>query len=280
MGAGCTKHNRKLGKHSTVAPKNIPSQKSQRSATNEISHQQNVDHIDPPAKSSNPFDEPIRIIKPLKSTNPFDEDDEPTTTIPLDSPTSHLFTSKFVPTIYRPSSSSIDQHSILYRSTDILSAGKRNVVRDHIISESVPHRNRRPDTQRYLNELNAGTFVRRKEPHYSNLYRRLGGSFQTLVSSNKSFSASETNLCQIRKSVQTKSPTKRFSFGGKGVGDRHSSQADYCPSVLFNRITAQRQKENADRDAARKRMSFSRLNILWKVNFIPKKRKDCNSRKT
>lgn len=277
MGAGCTKNLQKFGKH-TVAPQNEKSTTKSR-----FQKQQSLDESD--RKSTNPFDEHVRIIKPSKSTNPFEEDDDDIShqvppPLKLINP---AYTHSFVPSNYHPprhSSTAIDQNSILYRSREIHSAGKRNIIRAHIHNESVPQRLTHAESQRYLNEISvaARTTVRR-EPVNHNLYRRLGGSFQTLVTTRKSvrtISASETNLSNIRR--RDESSSKRFSVGAANVG-RSASQLDYCPSVVFNRLNALRQRENAGKESPRRAVTFSRWKSFWTDNFL-RKRKDNQSRKT
>lgn len=278
MGAGCTKNLSKLGKHS-VAP-----QTDQPTPQPRFQKPQSLDDGDRNRfKSTNPFDEQVRIIKPSKSTNPFEEDDDDSThqVPPPLKPINPAYTHSFVPSQFYPprrSSTAIDQNSILYRSREIHSAGKRNIIRAHIHNESVPQRLTHAESQRYLNEISvAARTTVRHEP--VNLYRRLGGSFQTLVTSKKSvrtISASETNLSNIRR--RDESSSKRFSVGAASVG-RSASQLDYCPSVVFNRLNALRQRENANKESPRRAVTFSRWKSFWTDNFL-RKRKDNQSRKT
>lgn len=278
MGAGCTKNLHKLGKHTVTPQTDQPTPKSR------FQKQQSLDDGDRSrSKSTNPFDENVRIIKPSKSTNPFEEDDDDAIhqvppPLKIINP---AYTHSFVPSYYHPprrSSTAIDQNSILYRSREIHSAGKRNIIRAHMHNESVPQRLTHAESQRYLNEISVAARTTAR-PVNHNLYRRLGGSFQTLVTSKKSvrtISASETNLSNIRR--RDENSTKRFSVGAASVG-RSASQLDYCPSVVFNRLNALRQRENADKESPRRAVTFSRWKSFWTDNFL-RKRKDNQSRKT
>lgn len=279
MGAGCTKNLHRFGKH-TVAP-----QIDQPTPKPRFQKQQSPDEGDHSrSKSTNPFDEQILLIKPSKSTNPFEEDDDDIShqVPPPLKPINPAYTHSFVPSQYHPprrSSTAIDQNSILYRSREIHSAGKRNIIRAHIHNESVPQRLTHAESQRYLNEISVAARTVRREPVNSNLYRRLGGSFQTLVTSKKSvrtISASETNLSNIRR--RDDSSSKRFSVGAASDG-RSGSQLDYCPSVVYNRLQAFRQRENAGKESPRRSVTFSRWKSFWTDNFL-RKRKDNQSRKT
>lgn len=272
MGGGCTKGSLKTGKHSsTVAPKLSPQHVS--ASMTELTQRRNT--VD---RSNNSW----RIVnKQRKSTNPFDEieeDDELLDEVLRDNikpPPDLLY--QFLPPVYRPSkyrpcSSKIDRNSILYRSTETVCTEKLKMIQKYLISENVPHRNKRPDTHRYLQELRTAMQLRRKEknPHSSRFFV---GSFQTLLSSNRTFgqtpfSASETNLSQIKKSVTltSKSP-KRFSIGVSGP-----HQTGYCPSGIYNRNLIHRQNGEKEIVQKHKKLKLWTQNILKKGN-APKSRK-------
>lgn len=102
--------------------------------------------------------------------------------------------------------------------------------------------------------------------------RRFGGSFQTLLNSSSSsssnggkpsartLSASENNLSALSVS------SKRKALSPK----RYSTNSDYCPSVLFNRIANKRNEE--------KNWSLSKWKNYFMVNVLRKKR-DTSARK-
>lgn len=220
--------------------------------------------------SSNPFDliSKIRMVKPVRSTNPFDEEDEPEEEIiaPDVDPNKEAkeaILRRLEPYIHSPatsaffrahqpvfSSESIHQNSILYRSNEILSARKRSVVREHLRKEAIPVRvlnaRRRSQADRISSEATRPFHMYR---------RRLGGSFQTLLSQKKckssqpiGFSASETNLSALR--------------------DRQTYQ-DYCPSGFYNRISLLRGGNVAEGSRPN---TMKRWKHFWTVNFQRKRK--------
>lgn len=296
MGNGCTKHFPTIDKkHRSVVAPAEPTRNAARiryisekpSTTGKV--------------SLNPFDAPKK-----KSTNPFEDDDD-------DDDDNDAGSTVAVPPALKPlasvlnyaaagtrpaveCSTTIDHNSILYRSREILSAGKRDVVRAHLHRESVPHLVG-ATRQKYLSEISVAAAARRKpaQPSY-NFYRRLGGSFQTLVqptpsSAVRTISVSETNLSKLghRRSECDRFSLSRMRDIGGGGGSRSSSvvKGDYCPSVVFNRLDAlRRQKERNDASAG-KDLSHQPKKVDrsgWKsylpaVSFL-RKRKESNSRKT
>lgn len=101
----------------------------------------------------------------------------------------------------------------------------------------------------------------------SKVRRRFGGSFQTLLnpsnngtSTVRSFSASENNLSVLSVGKRKALAQKRFS-----------TNSDYCPSVLFNRIANKRNEE--------KNLTLTRWKNYFMVNILRRK-KDISSRKT
>lgn len=245
------------------------------------------------------------------STNPFEQDDDdnndvndntkplhlqqPIVTITKADSCSAIFSPKF----YTPRPSMTggmimddDENSIMYRSTEVYSASKRNVIHDHLnhlnqctFRRNPPKHNSKYQMHRHSSNTNYGN---RTTVNVTNLYHRFGGSIQNLLSSNRSstmISASEGHLNRVVVTNGGKLLSNGVSGGIKKENRLSSDSSDYCPSVMFNRLAAMRQKSD-------KRMSLKRnggfngrktATNKWKqfvnVNLLHKKKKN-NWRKT
>lgn len=255
MGVNCSKKIKKIGKH-------------------EVAPSQNV------AKQINVEPQPIRI----KSTNPFDDDDdieeneqepqqmdnksnkisEPVQVCwSSKNPSPDIFSSQhFAP---RPLSSSIDTNSIMFRSSEIYSARKREIVREHLNQSAIPKANRISEPIYRPTHTSENS-----NKNLQNFYNRMGGSFQNLVRATKNVrgkSASESNLSKLSTSNAKNKSNKRLN----------SENIDYCPSVFFNRFVAIREKKNAE---AEKNFTLKKLKTYLNGNLFNRKKGDQNSRKT
>lgn len=265
-------NHRRYSSHETVDMGNKSSKTKKKSSKLDKSRYKSSSELSSKS-STNPFDliSKIRMVQPAQSTNPFEEEEDEPEEPDVDpnkeakeailrrlEPHIHSATTSAFFRSHQPvfSSESIHQNSILYRSNEILSAGKRNVVRDHLRKEAIPVRI--PNARR---RSQAG----RSDGRYSepirpfNMYRqRLGGSFQTLLMNKRSksqtvgFSASETNISALRDA------------GG------HQTYQDYCPSGFYNRISLlRRRRENAPNSRPN---AMKRWKHFWTVNFQRKRK--------
>lgn len=211
--------------------------------------------------STNPFDETVEINEQEEPPDPHQEAKdailrrlEPY----IHSPSTSAFFRAHQPVF---SSESIHQNSILYRSHEILSARKRMVVHEHVRQEAIPvqvlnvrQRNREVDAG------GASRYARHSEPPrtFGMYRRRLGGSFQTLMTYRR-----------------TKSQPAGFSASDSNLSGLHDGQTfkDYCPSGFYNRTSLLRRRETVtmvpDRPNATKRWSnFFRENFGRKRKVI------------
>lgn len=259
MGVNCSKKLQRIGKHEVVPLQDVPKQI-------------NV--------------EPITTNQ-RKSTNPFDDDyddDFATATQPnvrqglsnrVSEPIQNCWSSKnpspdvFAPQFCtpRPLSSSIDGNSIMCRSTEIYSARKRQIVRDHLNQSAIPKATR-------ISELNNHKLTVHStdngNKNFQQFYHRMGGSFQNLVRVTKNVkgkSASESNLSKLSTNNAKNRSTKRLN----------SENVDYCPSVFFNRFVAIRERKNAE---AEKNFTLKKIRTYLNGNLFNRKRNDQNSRRT
>lgn len=197
-----------------------------------------------------------------------------------------------------PISSSIDENSILCRANDIRNSKlfKRSLSVDSSDSPKLEVKNKSnqihklfKSNQNLLSDSSASAGVatadskhsREHNNNFTKLYRRFGGSVQTLLSPSNgnaskkpNFSVSETNLSTL-KIESSKDERKRLSTTTV-TGIPHINE--YCPSVLFNRIS-NRRRSSGDKEPTDKNLTFAK----WKNYFIPnmlRKRKDLNARKT
>lgn len=191
-----------------------------------------------------------------------------------------IFTDRFQSP--HPTTSSIHANSILFRSNETCDTRNHS---QSAIQQNVPNSQSNPKiVQRHsvtLTPFDACKTTRstkdspsprslNRNPfatNLSNVRRRFGGSFQTLLNSShggtasvRSFSASENNL-------SVSSGGKRKALAHK----RFSTNSDYCPSVLFNRIANKRNEE--------KNLTLTRWKNYFMVNILRRK-KDISSRKT
>lgn len=256
MGVNCSKKLQKIGKHEVAPLPNV------------------AKRIDV---------EPLPVcVNQRKSTNPFDEDEDAIETIecqrlpnrasePIQTcwsaknPSPDAYTPQcFTP---RPLSSSIDSNSIMCRSTEIYSARKRQIVREHLNQSAIPKATR-------ISELNHKHNTQSTENSNKNIqhfYHRMGGSFQNLVRATKNVkgkSASESNLNKLSTSNNAKNTSnKRLN----------SENVDYCPSVFFNRFVAIRERKNAE---AEKHFTLKKFKTYLNGNLFNRKRSEQSSRRT
>lgn len=226
-----------------------------------------------------------------KSTNPFEQDDDEDDVNGASKTAQAMAKADSCSTIFspqfytpRPSIGTVidDENSIMNRSSEVYSAGKRHVIHDHL-----NHLNqctfRRHPSNKQQNKYHAHrhTTNTSKPINVTNLYHRFGGSIQNLVSSSnrmpKTSSASCGNLNKI----------SRLSDGQNGTNRLSSSSEDYCPSVMFNRLAVLRQKADRssidrlnNRTSGGKKTMPSRWKQFLNVNILRKKKENINSRKT
>lgn len=252
MGVNCSKKIQKFGKHEVV-----PLQ--------DVVKRINVEPLPLRVKSTNPFDddeddidaaneserlnhrvsEPVQVCWSSKNASP------------------DVFSPQFSP--LRPLSSSIDSNSILYRSTEIYSARKRQIVREHLKQSAIPKATRISE----LNHKHAQT-SENSNRNFQQFYQRMGGSFQNLVRATKNVkgkSASESNLSKLSTSNAKNQSNKRLNC----------ENIDYCPSVFFNRFVAIRERKSAE---AEKHFTLKKFKTYLNGNLFNRKRSDQNSRKT
>lgn len=209
MGSSCTKP--------TVAPKGKKKNSKNKNTIKPIVETTKQ-------KSTNPFDEDddedevpelsskTIIVRPI-STNPFQENSSPPKYDKQFEPNPNIFSPQYFNTpavVFR----TMDECSIMYRSTDILSPRKKAIVRDHYKREEIPYRRRTMTNNEMHPPPNTNSY---------NFYRRFGGNFQPMFSKNNKLSASELNLSA------SKSNGTLFK---KSVS---TINIDYCPSVMFSK---------------------------------------------
>lgn len=256
MGANYSKKLQKLGKHEVVpmsctATKHInvePMQNGQRKSTNPFDDDDddNDDHIEANKEGvSNRATVPQAWWSSSKTVSP------------------DVFSPRFAS---RPLSGSIDSNSIMYRTTEIYSARKREIVREHLNQSAIPKatlRNRELNFKQTNNTENGN-----KNLQY--FYNRMGGSIQNLVRATKNVrgkSASESNLSKLSTSNAKNKSNKRLN----------SENIDYCPSVFFNRFVAIRERKNAE---AEKNVTLRKIKTYFNGSLFNRRRSELNSRKT
>ncbi len=257
MGVNCSKRLQKIGKHEVVP-------------MHDVAKRINVEPV--PAV---PFDK-------RKSTNPFDDDDDDdteanecqTVSHRVSEPIQTCWSSKNVsPDVFspqfsapRPLSSSIDTNSIMFRSTEIYSARKREIVREHLNQSAIPKATRISE----LNHKHNAQTTENSNKNIQQFYHRMGGSFQNLVRATKNVkgkSASESNLSKLSTSNAKNKSNKRLNC----------ENVDYCPSVFFNRFVAIRERKKAE---AEKNFTLKKIKTYLNGNLFNRKRNDHSSRKT
>lgn len=242
-----------------------------------------------------------------KSTNPFEQDDDDDNTTTQQHQTESITKADscsaiFSPQFYTPRPSMTgniiddDENSIMHRSSEVYSAGKRNVIHDHLnhlnqctFRRNPPKTNTKYQMHRHSSNSNYGN---RATVNVTNLYHRFGGSIQNLVSSNRSSlinnSASDGNLNRVISNGKYLS-----NGGGSNTANRLStnssdSGSDYCPSVMFNRLNVMRQKSDKKLSIKRnggyngRNATISKWKQFLNVNLLRKRKENINnnSRKT
>lgn len=185
---------------------------------------------------------------------------------PSTSTDASIFTDRFQ-TPYR-TTSSIDTNSILFRGNDVpQSKAVKPIAFNHTKSKSPKKTIVAPfEAPHKIIDIESPRSPSKSATNLSKVQRRFGGSFQTLLnpsssgkSSAHSLSASENNLSSL-SGKHKQLTSKRFS-----------TNSDYCPSVLFNRIANKRNEE--------RNLTLTRWKNYFMVNILRRK-KDFNSRKT
>lgn len=254
MGVSCSKKLQKIGKHE-VAP------------LQDVAKRINVEPLPvrvSQRKSTNPFDEDEEDIEPIESQRLSNQISEPVQTCwSTKNASPDVFSPHF--STARPLSSSIDSNSILYRSTEIYSARKRQIVREHLNQSAIPRATRISE----LNHKHTHT-TENSNKNLQHFYHRMGGSFQNLVRATKNVkgkSASESNLCKLSTS----------NAKNKSFNRLNSENVDYCPSVFFNRFVAIRERKNAEEQ---KSFTLKKLKTYLNGNLFNRKSSGQSSRKT
>lgn len=254
MGVNCSKKIQKFGKHEVVPLEHVVKRI-------------NVEPLPARVKSTNPFeedddDDDIEAIKsqrlPSKSNEPVQQTCWSSKNVSPD-----VFSPQFCTP--RPLSSSIDSNSILFRSAEIYSARKRQIVREHLNQSAIPKAIRHSEP----NHKHAQT-TENSNKNLQQFYQRMGGSFQNLVRATKNVkgkSASESNLSKLSTSNAKNKSNKRLN----------NENVDYCPSVFFNRFVAIRERKNAE---AEKSSTLKKLKTYLNGNLFTRRRSDQSSRKT
>lgn len=253
MGVNCSKKLQKLGKHEVVPMQDV---------TKRINVEPRPISIDQ-RKSTNPFDEDDDDIEANKCEDVSNVANGPVQAWSSKNVSPDVFAPQFTS---RPLSSSIDTNSIMYRSTEIYSARKRQIVREHLNQSAIPKptRHREPN-HRHTNPIEHGN------KNVQHFYQRMGGSFQNLVRATKNMkskSASESNLSKLSTSNAKNMSNKRLN---------NCENVDYCPSVFFNRFVAIRERKNAE---AEKNVTLKKIKTYLNGNLFNRKRSEPNSRKT
>lgn len=283
MGVVCSQALGKLGKHS-VSPENDVIENY--ITPNSVSSRDTIDNI----RRVKPAPEAQSIIAIEKSPKPSSHVAAITQIKSKQSPESSnranscsdIFTNNFKSP--HRGSSSIDTNSILFRSNDSYT-DHRQFKRSASVDSSQSNKSseRLKSAQHF--SVNQFELCKPKEilsmvesprsletkpnSNLSKVCRRFGGSFQTLINNSnsnsnktsvKSFSVSENNLSALSVS------SKRRALSPK----RYSTNSDYCPSVLFNRIANKRNEE--------RNWTLNKWKNYFRVNVLRKK-KDTNLRK-
>lgn len=277
MGVVCSQNLRKVGKHS-IAPKQSAKDVTIGVVSDVVSDV--VENV--PIKKRSAFEAPVPaprltlshgLSSPVRSLRkPIETPrSKPPTIRNVSSPRrcshSEIFSNQF--NSPRPSTSSIDINSILYRANEAESVIAKNPF-DHRSANSVN------DSTASRNSDNGDVLDRRKDHiGLSKFYYRFSGSVQTLFNPNngraqsrRHLSASENNLSSLSARVKN----------GATAQKRFSSSSDYCPSVLFNRISNKRKTIN-EKVTSDRSLSFAKWKNYFVVNVLRKKR-DTNARKT
>lgn len=249
MGIKPSKNLRKFGKHS-VAPKNLTQNRHSSPKITDLEEEDDDDDI---------------VIDDSKNK---------------EKSSAYIFTPKYF--VIDDSTDYIHENNIMHRSKEIYSAGKQRVIQDHIDYYTNCPTSRKPSFQpngtfgpnfqnhhhHYHHQQQQQRQSSTSKLHCRNLYHRLGGSIQNLVSAaqiSKKFSASDGNLSGPSSKRHNSRLRSRFS----------RNSGDYCPSVLFNRISVEKRK-NSERN---KNFSFGKLKSFWNENVL-RKRKETNTRKS
>lgn len=255
MGVNCSKKLQRIGKHEVVPLQDVvkrinveplPACGNQRRSTNPFDEDEDDIETNEPQRLPNRVSEPVPVCWSSKTVSP------------------DVFSPQF--STPRPLSSSIDSNSIMCRSTEIYSARKREIVREHLNQSAIPKATR-------ISERNHTHIHPTENSNNNNIqqfYHRMGGSFQNLVRATKNVkgkSASESNLNKLSTSNAKNKSNKRLN----------SENVDYCPSVFFNRFVAIRERKNAE---AEKHFTLKKFKTYLNGNLFNRKRSDQSSRKT
>lgn len=251
MGVNCSKKIQKFGKHEVVP-------------VQDVVKRINVEPLPVRVKSTNPFDEDEDNVETNGTQRSFNRVSEPVQACWSSKNVSpDVFSPQF--STPRPLSSSIDTNSILFRSTEIYSARKRQIVREHLNQSGIPKA-----TRLSVPNYRQAQTTENSNKNFQQFYHRMGGSFQNLVRATKNVkgkSASESNLSKLSTSNAKNKSNKRLNC----------ENVDYCPSVFFNRFVAIRERKNAE---AEKNFTLKKLKTYLNGNLFNRKRSDQNSRKT
>lgn len=182
-------------------------------------------------------------------------------------------------------SSSIDEHSILCRSNELNKSKifKRSLSVDSSGSPISITKNKSNNIHKIFKSNQnlcvntVATQTMKEQTNMTKLYQKFGGSVQSLLNPNShsnrnrksNFSVSETNLSALKMET-SKDERNRLSTVT-------TNSNEYCPSVLFNRIS------NRRRSSSEKEADKNLMFMKWKNYFLKnvlRKRKDLNSRKT
>lgn len=299
MGVVCSQNIRRLKKHVIAPEDNINVNRSAKSST--ITHGFGATAAAAPAVAQpkqvfqnstiachTPNKSPqILVVKPSTPSTPSSSSRQTIST------SSYIATQSISDQLLKHSSadsSSIDENSILCRSNELNNSKifKRSLSVDSSNSPKLLTKNKSnqihklfKSNQNLLNDHNVstvGTQTTKEQKNLTKLYRKFGGSVQTLFNPNShsnnrnkksKFSVSETNLSALK--VESSGDER------KRISATTSNTTEYCPSVLFNRISNKR-RSSSDKEPD-KNLTFTK----WKnyfINNVLRKRKDLNSRKT
>lgn len=277
MGIVCSQSIRKLGKH-TVAPEH--STKTDPLIIEDVVDgsrdiTDNVSNLKAPAA----FELPSAQSKASSPAKPRPKKPKDTSkNSSRANSCSDIFTDRFQSP--HKTTSSIDTNSILFRTNEI--SNPKSFKRSASVDSSQSSSSSRFKSSQKIsvapfetckrNVLTEPESPRTREKQSTNLSkvcRRFGGSFQTLLNSTSNGKASTRSLSASENNLSAFSVSRKSSVASP---KRFSTNSDYCPSVLFNRIA---NKRTADE----KNLTLNKWKTYFMVNVLRKKR-DTNSRKT